>query len=45
MYEHAYAIDHGADHAKYIEAFFQNIAWDVVEDRYERALKASAVLG
>jgi Fe-Mn family superoxide dismutase len=45
MYEHAYALDHGADHAAYIDAFFKNVAWDVVEARYDRALKAAAVLG
>lgn len=39
MYEHAYAIDYGADHAPYIEAFFKNIAWDVVEARYDHAMK------
>ena len=31
MYEHAYAIDYGAEHAAYIDAFFKNIAWDAVE--------------
>lgn len=45
MYEHAYALDYGADHAAYIEAFFKNIAWEVVETRYDVAMKASAVLG
>jgi len=45
MYEHAYAIDYGADHAAYIDAFFKNIAWDAVEARYDRAMKAIALLG
>jgi Fe-Mn family superoxide dismutase len=45
MYEHAYAIDYGADHAAYIDAFFKNVAWHEVEDRYDRALKAKAALG
>lgn len=40
MYEHSYALDYGADHAAYIDAFFKNIAWEVVESRYEHALKA-----
>src|SRR4051812_13241 len=40
MYEHAYAIDYGADHAAYIDAFFKNVAWDAVEARYDRAMKA-----
>ncbi len=45
MYEHAYAIDYGADAASYVEAFFKNVAWEVVEQRYDRALKAFAALG
>jgi len=45
MYEHAYAIDYGAEHAAYIDAFFKNIAWEAVEARYEHAQKALAALG
>jgi Fe-Mn family superoxide dismutase len=45
MYEHAYAMDFGAEHAQYIDAFFKNIAWDAVEARYDRAMKALAALG
>jgi Fe-Mn family superoxide dismutase len=45
MYEHAYAIDYGADHAPYIDAFFKNVAWDAVEARYDHAMKAVAALG
>lgn len=30
MYEHSYQMDYGAASAKYIDAFFQNIQWDVV---------------
>jgi len=45
MYEHAYALDYGADHAPYIDALFKNLAWDVVETRYDRAMKALAALG
>jgi Fe-Mn family superoxide dismutase len=44
MYEHAYAIDYGAVAAKYIDAFFQNIQWDEVHRRMERAQKAGAAL-
>jgi superoxide dismutase, Fe-Mn family len=33
MYEHAYHIDYGAAAAKYIDAFFANIQWDVVSKR------------
>jgi superoxide dismutase, Fe-Mn family len=33
MYEHAYAIDYGANARGYIDAFFQNINWDEVNRR------------
>src|SRR5262249_18471310 len=33
MFEHAYAMDFGAAHAKYIDAYFQNIAWAEVDRR------------
>src|SRR5262245_15467166 len=44
MFEHAYAMDFGAAHAKYIDAFFANIAWDEVDRRLARADKALAAL-
>jgi Fe-Mn family superoxide dismutase len=44
MYEHAYAIDYGAAAAKYIDAFFQNIQWEGVQRRLERAQKAAVAL-
>lgn len=44
MYEHAYHMDYGAAAAKYIEAFFQNVNWDEVNQRFERGQKALAVL-
>jgi Fe-Mn family superoxide dismutase len=37
MYEHAYAIDYGANAKAYIDAFFQNLNWDAVNQRIERA--------
>ena len=42
VYEHAYWIDYGRARAKYIEAFFNNLDWDVVNQNLERALAASA---
>jgi Fe-Mn family superoxide dismutase len=45
MYEHAYQQDYGPDHAAYIDAFFKNVAWEVVEARYDRVMRALAVLG
>ena len=38
VYEHAYWIDYGRARAKYIEAFFNNLDWGVVEQNLERAL-------
>jgi len=44
MFEHAYAIDFGAAHAKYIDAFFANIKWAEVDRRLGRADQALAAL-
>jgi Fe-Mn family superoxide dismutase len=44
MFEHAYAIDYGAGHAKYIDAFFANVAWPEVDHRLARADRALAAL-
>jgi len=43
MYEHAYAIDYGAAAARYVDAFFDNVQWDEVNRRYERARRAAAI--
>jgi len=34
VYEHAYMIDFGIDRDKYLNRFFENINWEVVEKRY-----------
>ena len=44
MYEHAYQMDYGAAAARYVDAFFQNINWDEVNRRLERARGAAAAL-
>ena len=44
MYEHAYQMDYGAAAAKYIDAFFQNVHWDEVQRRLERAERAANAL-
>ena len=36
MYEHSYQMDYGAAAAKYIDVFFNNINWDVVNLRFEK---------
>ena len=35
MYEHAYAMDYGANASGYVDAFFKNINWDEVNRRAE----------
>jgi superoxide dismutase, Fe-Mn family len=37
MYEHAYAMDYGANAKSYLDAFFQNLNWDEVNRRAEQA--------
>lgn len=37
MFEHAYAIDFGAAHGKYIDAYLANVNWAVVEQRWQTA--------
>jgi Fe-Mn family superoxide dismutase len=44
MFEHAYAMDHGAAHGKYVDAFFQNIAWSEVDKRLARGDRALQAL-
>lgn len=39
VFEHAYMPQYGLDRAKYIEAFFQNIDWDLVTERYRNSIK------
>lgn len=38
VYEHAYFMDFGTKRADYIEAFFNNIDWTVVEKNFEKAI-------
>lgn len=44
MYEHAFHIDYGAAAAKYVDAFFANVNWAVIEQRFERGLRAAGEL-
>ncbi len=39
VYEHAYMIDYGIDRAKYLDAFFNNLDWDVVAKRFAKTQK------
>ncbi len=43
LWEHAYMVDYvPAEKKNYIDAFFANVNWTVVEKRFEDAIKASA---
>ena len=44
MYEHSYQMDFGAAAPKYIDAFFANANWEVVERRFAAAQRARAAL-
>jgi superoxide dismutase, Fe-Mn family len=37
MFEHAYALDYGAAHARYIDAFFANLDWAALDRRFRAA--------
>ena len=39
VYEHSYFIDFGSDRKSYIEAFFNNLNWDKIEEFYQKAKK------
>jgi Fe-Mn family superoxide dismutase len=41
MYEHAYAMDHGARAAAYVDAFMQGIRWSNVAALYERYARSA----
>jgi Fe-Mn family superoxide dismutase len=43
-YEHAYYVDYKNKRPPYIDAFLENINWDVVNERFEKALKAYEAL-
>lgn len=39
MFEHAYFIDYGVNRKGYLEAFFNNLDWNVVEKNFEKIKK------
>ncbi len=39
VFEHAFMLDYGLDKASYIKAFISAIDWDVVEKRFEEAVR------
>ncbi|MFA6524426.1 MAG: Fe-Mn family superoxide dismutase [Candidatus Paceibacterota bacterium] len=36
MYEHAYFIDFNSDKKSYIEAFFQNLNWQIINNKFKK---------
>jgi Fe-Mn family superoxide dismutase len=36
-YEHAYFLDYGVNRASYIDAFFENLDWEVIEENFRKA--------
>lgn len=40
MWEHSFYMDYGTDKKKYIEAFFNNLNWTVIEENFSKALQA-----
>jgi Fe-Mn family superoxide dismutase len=42
MYEHSFHMDYGTAAAKYVDAFFRNIDWEIVDRRYVQALRGVA---
>lgn len=41
VWEHAYLLDHGSARAKYVDAFFANVAWPVADQRLSKAAQAA----
>lgn len=39
MWEHAYFLDYATDKKKYVEAFFENLNWGMIEKNFEMAPK------
>ncbi len=39
VFEHAYYLDYKNDRAKYIEAFWQNVHWHEVSQRFAMVIK------
>lgn len=35
-YEHAYFVDYGVNRGSYVDAFFENMNWDIVEEEFEK---------
>jgi superoxide dismutase, Fe-Mn family len=43
MYEHSFQMDYGASAAKYVDAWFRNIDWAIVDSRFAIAQKMRAI--
>jgi Fe-Mn family superoxide dismutase len=45
MYEHSLHLDYGAAAARHVDAFFESVNWNKVNQQPERAQEAAAALG
>lgn len=45
VYEHAYYVDQGPKRPPYIDNFFENLNWDVINARFAKCKKACEALG
>jgi superoxide dismutase, Fe-Mn family len=43
MYEHSYHMDYGTKAMQYVDAFFKNIDWKIVDQRYARARRMAEI--
>lgn len=44
MYEHSYQMDYGAAAPAYLDAFFNNIRWETVAERLDKAVRLLAIV-
>lgn len=43
MYEHSYHMDYGTKAMQYVDAFFKNVDWQIVDQRYARARRMAEI--
>lgn len=43
VFEHAFLLDYGLERGKYIDAFLQNVDWEIVSERYDTAKQTRSV--
>lgn len=43
VFEHAFLLDYGLKRAEYIDAFMQNVDWEIASERYDTARQSKSV--